>query len=43
MKKIISAALCVVFLLSSCVAVLGVSDGGIKSLEDVGLEYSEKE
>lgn len=43
MKKIISAVLCVVLILSSCITVFGVSNSGIRELEDVGLEYSEKE
>ena len=43
MKKLISILLTAIFLLSLALPTLAVSDGGVKSLEELGLDYTEKE
>lgn len=43
MKKLLSFILTAIFLLSLALPTLAVSDAGVKSLKDIGLEYTEKE
>ena len=42
MKKLLSFILTAIFLLSLALPTLAVSDAGVKSLKDIGLEYTEK-